>query len=140
MVLDVTINYWAVLVAAIAGMAIGALWYSPMVFGKAWMTMNKLTMKDMEEAKKRGMTKVYILAFVGHLVMAYVLAHFIGYVESTTVVLGLQLAFWLWLGFIATVFLNTVLWEGKPVKLYLLNVLHYLVVIGVMSSILAAWH
>ena len=34
-----TINYIAVLVSAVIGMAIGALWYSPLLFGKIWMKL-----------------------------------------------------------------------------------------------------
>ena len=71
--------------------------------------------------------------------MAYVLAHFIDYVEATTVVAGMTAGFWLWMGFIATVKLGGVLWEGKPWTLYGLDVAYYLVSLLVMSSILAVW-
>ena len=49
------------------------------------------------------------------------------------------LAFWLWLGFFATTQLGMVMWEGKPVKLYIINTLHHLVSLVVMSAILAVW-
>ena len=34
---SVSINYWAVIVAAVAYFVLGALWYSPVLFGNAWM-------------------------------------------------------------------------------------------------------
>lgn len=34
---EVTVNYVAILVAVIASMILGYLWYSKMLFGKAWM-------------------------------------------------------------------------------------------------------
>ena len=46
------INLIGVLFAAIAAMAVGFAWYSPLFFGKQWMTLMKLTAKDMEKAKK----------------------------------------------------------------------------------------
>jgi len=72
------------LVAAIAGMLIGAFWYSPLLFGKLWMRLSGLTEKQLNEAKKKGMGKLYFIAFIGILVMSYVLAHFVDYTESTT--------------------------------------------------------
>ena len=43
------INYWAVLVSAIASMAIGSLWYGPL-FGKQFMPA-MLQMKKIEIAE-----------------------------------------------------------------------------------------
>ena len=134
----VNVNYLAVLVAAIASMVVGFLWYGPL-FGKMWMGLMNFDKKKMNEAKKKGMGKTYVLAFVTSLIMSYVLAHFVNYVQAKTIADGVVLAFWLWLGFFATTQLGMVLWEGKPVKLYLINTLHYLVTLGVMSAILAVW-
>lgn len=136
---SVDINYLAVLVAGIASMALGAFWYSPLAFGKMWMALSGLTEASMNEAKKKGMTKLYTLAFIGSLVMSYVLAHFVDYAGATTVQEGLQTGFWVWLGFMATKALGTVLWENKPVKLYVLNTAYDLVSLLIMASILAVW-
>lgn len=136
---SVGINYLAVLVAGVLSMALGAFWYSPAAFGKLWMTLSGLTEASMEQAKKKGMTKLYTIAFIGSLVMSYVLAHFVDYAEATTVSEGLQTGFWVWLGFMATKTLGTVLWENKPVKLYILNTTYDLVSALIAGSILAVW-
>ena len=135
----VTINYLAVLVAAVASMVIGMAWYSPFLFGKMWMQLSGITEAKIKEAKKKGMAQSYVMAFVGSLVMSYVLAHFVQYAGATDVMGGLMAGFWAWLGFIATVLLGSVLWEGKPVKLYVLNIAEYLVALLVMGAILAVW-
>ncbi|MEK6839528.1 MAG: DUF1761 domain-containing protein [Nanoarchaeota archaeon] len=133
------INLLAVLVAAIATIIIGSLWYSPLLFGKIWMRLNGTTQKQMQEAKKKSMGMLYFIAFITSLVTAYVLAHFMTYVEVTTLSGALQFGFWVWLGFFATTQLGMVLWDNKPFKLYLLNTLHYLVSLLVMSMILGLW-
>ena len=135
---QVTINYLAVLVAAIASMVIGFLWYGPL-FGKQWIQFMDFDKKKINEAKKKGMGKIYALAFLTALIMSYVLAHFVDYVEAMTIADGAVLGFWLWIGFFATTQIGSVLWEGKPVKLYLINTLHYLVALAVMAVILAVW-
>ncbi len=136
---EAVINYVAVLVAAVAAIAVGSLWYSPLLFGRVWMDLMGFTKKDMESAKKKGMHKIYALAFLGTLVMSYVLAHLVDYLGASTPSLGVQAAFWLWLGLVAPVLLGMVLWENKSWKLYAINATHWLVSIAVMASILSTW-
>ena len=132
------IHYIAVILSALASMIIGFLWYGP-IFGKMWMSMMGFTSKDMDKAKQKGVGKYYLTALIGSLITAFVLAYFIEYINVESVLQALQFGFWVWLGFIATVMLGTVLWEGKPVKLYFLNIMYQLVNIEVMAVILTLW-
>lgn len=50
------INFLAVLVSALASFAIGSLWYSPLLFGKAWQKAVGLT--D-EKIKSSNMIKTF---------------------------------------------------------------------------------
>lgn len=137
---EVPINYLAVLVAAIASMVIGFVWYGPL-FGKQWIALSGMTPDKIEAAKAGGMGKAYFLQLVGSLVMAYVLAHALvfaqAYMKVEGVSAGLTTGFWNWLGFIAPVTLGSVLWDGKPWKLWILNNAHYLVALLVMGIILS---
>lgn len=128
------INYYAIAVCAVTSMVLGTLWYGP-IFGKLWIKLSGMTEKHIEEAKKKGMALSYLLALVGSLVMAYVMAKFPTYNVKD----GLELGFWLWLGFIATVSLGNVLWEGKSWKLYILNNAYNLLQLLIFGSILATW-
>ena len=135
----VGINYIVVLIAAIASMIVGALWYSPLLFGNLWAKLSNFSKSDMEKAKKKGMGSSYFMAFIGSLVTAFVLAAFINLAGAESLRVALEIAFWLWLGFIATTTLSSVLWEGKPVKLYMLNNAHNLVSILIMAAIIASF-
>lgn len=136
----VPINYFAVLVAAIVNMVLGIIWFGPL-FGKQWIKMSKFSQKDMVKAKKKGMSAQYGLMFVGSLVMSYVLAHSLifasTYLHLFGLAGGLMSGFWSWLGFVAPVTLGSVLWEGKPWKLWLLNNGYYLFSLILMGSVLA---
>jgi len=133
------INYLAVLVAAVASVVLGFVWYGPL-FGKTWAQLMGFDKKKMAEAKKKGMPKqTWVLMILGTLVTSYVLAHFVDYLDAVNVAGALQAGFWLWLGFIVPVQLGMVLWEGKPWKLYFLNAAYYLVNLSVMATILALW-
>ncbi len=137
----VEINYVAVVAAALANMVLGMLWYGPL-FGKPWMKLMGWKEADFEKMKndpkmKGKMPMLYLAALAGALVMAYVLAHVITYVGAHDAASGAQAGFWMWLGFIATVMLGSVLWENKPVNLYLLNVGYYLVALVLMGAVIA---
>ena len=132
------INYLAVVAAAVASIVLGFLWYGPL-FGKQWATLMKFDKKKMSEMKNKGMGKTYVIMTIGTLVTSYVLAHFVDYLDAANFAGALTAAFWIWLGFFAAVMIGTVLWEGKPWKLYILNVAYYLVNLSVMATILALW-
>ena len=127
-----SVNYVAVLVAAIASMVLGFVWYGPL-FGKTWMKL--MGVKEMGD--KSQMPKNYSIVFVGSLVTAYVVSVFLSLTNMTTLTGALTLAFWSWLGFQATILLGSVLWEGKSWNLYGLNAGYWLVNLLVISAVLS---
>lgn len=136
----VPINYWAVLVAAVANMVIGSIWFGPM-FSRTWMRLSGMTPEALERAKAKGMASQYLLAFVGSLLMAFVLAHAFEFASTYMKVsgypAGISTGFWNWLGFIVPVTLGAVLWEGKSWKYWFLNIGYYLISLVVMGMIIA---
>jgi hypothetical protein len=140
--MEISINYLAILIAAIASMVIGFLWYGP-IFGKKWIAMMGWSEEQITEAKKKGMAKSYVLNFIGSLVMSYVLAHALifasAYMKVDGVSAGVTVGLWNWLGFIAPVTLGAVLWERRPWKLWVLNNGYYAVALVIMGIILAIW-
>ena len=136
----VSVNYLAVLVAAIASFMLGWLWHSSVLFGPTWMKLSNIDKKKIEEHKKSGnMAPSLFFQFVATLLMAYILRYFVAYAQASTILDGAIVGFWLWLGFVATNMIGMVLWEGKPFKLYLINAGHVLVGLLVMGAILAVW-
>lgn len=133
------VNYLAVIGAAVATFILGMLWYSPLMFGNIWLKLMGFTSAQMKAGKKKGMGKTMAIAFISTLVWAYVLDQFLKIAGAVTVQDGLQVGFLIWLGFIATTLLGSILWEGKPVKLYLINVAHQLTAISIASIILVCW-
>lgn len=133
------LNYLSVLVAAIIQFILGAFWYSPVLFGKKWMKLSGLTMESIDQSKKKGMWKYYFASFLSALVMAFVLAHVIFAFKVSSAYEAMVTAFWMWMGFIATVSLGSILWEGKSFHLYLINTGYYLVALILMSEVIFLW-
>ena len=96
-------------------------------------------MKEINASKNKSMAGTMITAFIAQLVMAWVLGGFVSAMGETGWVGGLSVAFWIWLGFVATIGLGIVLWEGKSMKLFWVNSLHWLVALLVQGAILGAW-
>lgn len=130
------VNLIAVLLATVSAFIIGGFWYSPLLFGNVWTSAMGFNEKDLKEMKKKGVAKSYILNFISTLVMAYVFAHILSLLKITDLLESFQTAFWLWLGFIATISLGSVLWEGKPLKLYFINTVYSLVMLMTMAAVL----
>jgi hypothetical protein len=138
----VPINYWAVLVSAVAAMGLGYLWYGPL-FGKQWIALMGWSKAEMDAKMKSGVGPQYLLQAAGALVMAYVLAHSVifagSYLHQSGVVAGLEGGIWSWFGFVVPVSLGSVLWDGKPWKLWAINSGYFLVVLIIMGVILGWW-
>lgn len=131
--MEIVVNYWAVLAAALANVVIGFVWYGPL-FGKKWMELTGMKPSD---ADKKAMPKKMLVMAIASFVMAYVLVHFTQPAESLS--MALEWATWLWLGFIATVTLGGVLWKKEPHALWVLDNGYRLVSILVMTWIVYSW-
>lgn len=133
------VNYLAILVAAVAGLVVGSVWYSPILFGREWVKLMGWTKARMLKRKKQGVGEAYLLSFIGSLIAAFVIAQFVELTGATTIREGVQVAALAWLGFAATAAAADYVFAGKTVKLYLINYLFHLVAFAVMGAILAIW-
>lgn len=128
------LNYWAILVAALSTFMIGGLWYSPALFGKAWMRENGFTEESLKNA---NMAKIFGLSFLLGLVAAINLAMFLG----PGIGVGMGAAYGLAAGFgWVAMFLGTnYLFERKSFTLFLINAGYSTVALTVMGAIIGAW-
>ena len=129
-----SINYLAVLAAAVSTFMIGGLWYSPLLFQQAWMRTNRLTPADLAGGNT---TKIFGLAFVFALIMAVNLAMFLNAPDTTMAwgaAAGALAAIWVALG-IGTV----ALFERRPWTYTAINGGYWFVSFVVMGTILGAW-
>jgi hypothetical protein len=132
----IDVNFWAVLGAAVAAMIIGGLWYSPLMFGKKWLRMMGMDPNH----KPEGASKAMAISFVGALVMGYVLFHFLVIVERANIegITVWGVAFWVWLGFVATTTINDFIYNPrpKPWSLYILNNANILATLYAMTWVI----
>jgi hypothetical protein len=110
------VNWIAVGAAAVSAFLLGGLWYSPVLFGKAWQRLNGLS--D-EALAGRSMAAVFGGAFVLSLVAAFVFAMFLG--PHPGVKFGASAGFGAGLAWVAASYGITYLFEARPFRLWLIN-------------------
>jgi hypothetical protein len=133
------IKYPAVLVATLVHYILGGLWYSPVLFGNKFIQLINWTPEKLQQVQSESHAKELVIAFVMSLILVYILAHFVQYTKATNAVGGLQTAFWLWLGFVVTTQLPTVIFEGRAFGLFAINVAYQFVGCSLAGIILAVW-
>ncbi len=129
------INWLAVIVAALAMFGIGGIWYSPLLFGKAWMQENGFT----TESLRSGSTaKIFGFAAAFSLIMAANLAAFL---NDPALTLGFALAASLaaGLGWAALGLAVVALFERRNWVYILINGGYLTVAFLAMGLILGSW-
>ena len=118
-----SINYLVVFVGTIAHYMLGALWYSPVLFSKAWIGAVVWSDEEVKDIKEKGGNeKGLALQLLGTLVLVFVTAYMVDFIkvvypELGALQVGMTSAFWLWLGYIATFGLIGIVFEQYSWKL-----------------------
>lgn len=133
------IKYPAVIVATLVHFILGGLWYSPLLFGNKFIQLINWTPEHLKEVENQSHLKDLAIAFVMSFILVYILAHFVQYTKATTAIGGIQTAFWLWLGFVVTTQIATVIFEGRSFGLFAMNVSYQFVGCALAGVILAVW-
>jgi len=135
---DPQINLLMVLIAALLNNIIGALWYSPLLFGEAWRRALGKTKEDFQVMQKDSMRAMGLNA-IAILFLTYVFAHFILAVNAETALGGATAGFWVWIGFVATTGFANVVFENRSKKVYLIYQAYQCVALVVTGALLAVW-
>ncbi len=128
-----SVNYIAVALGAVFNMVLGTLWYGPL-FGSLWL---KLISKKKEDIK--GSPWLYIASFVAAFAAALALALVVNAFGYTSFFQGLLTGAVVWLGLVATVTLTYSIFEGPPLKVWLLFIAYQLVIFALEGGVFAVW-
>jgi hypothetical protein len=105
------INYTLVIVAVISQFILGALWYSPLLFGKKWMQIMGGDQYTPEEVKKmqKEMTPFYALQILLTLLSTFVLAFSFELLSEYNLYMT---ALFIFVGFILPTQVSGVIWSN----------------------------
>jgi len=128
-----------IILAVVASIIIGMIWYNQAVFGKDWMKIVGLTDADMRKRMPKIMPGVIIVA----LITAYVLSIFInythGYLGGSWLKAGFVSSLLAWVGFSLTTIFAHGLFEPRNKKALYINAGNRLATLVAMGLILGAF-
>ena len=136
-----SLNWLAILLAAISTMVLGFLWYSPFLFAKAWAREMGYDLNDkakMDEMRKSA-GPAYAGSFVASLISAFTLALVLHGMQTQSLHFGLMASFHIWLGFVATVQFTGALFARQSMRLLAINTGYQLVCYLAMGAVLVLW-
>jgi len=127
------LNYLAAVVAALSSFVIGGVWYSPILFAKAWQREAGLTDAQLQT----NVGKAYGGSFVLSLIVAVNLAAFLG--KHAGVAWGSGAGALAGIGWAAASLATIFLFERRSVMLILIDGGFLAVSYTVMGAIIGAW-
>jgi len=132
------INIWAVLVSAVAFWALGALWYSPVLFGKRWQ--KEVGFKE-EDISKSNMALVFGGSFVLMLLMVWALNYVINSHKPEDVSLLIGLHYGAFTGFFFSMLTMGInyLYQRRSIMLWLIDGIYVVLGLSIAGMILGGW-
>jgi hypothetical protein len=131
------IHWLAVLVAGIAYFMLGGLWYSKVLFGTKWASLQKIDMTSPEAKKGVGAMMIYSLLLM--IITSIGLALLVVKMDITVASAGAKLGLVTGLLFAVTSVSITFLYEKKPLALHAITGAYLLLGNVIAAVILAVW-
>ena len=124
-------NWLAIIIAVIANMVIGALWYGTWAFGKSWVKLSGHTMGE-----GMSMGPLYGMTALAALVQAITMAWFVSQTGASSGAAGAIIGLYVGLGFVATAMFAEVLFAGRHPRLYAITAGYSVVAAIVQGAII----
>lgn len=134
----VEIDYLAVVVATLAAFVLGALWYSPVLFGRPWMRVQGFS-DDQARRLREGAGQAYFVALLCYLVVALIAAVLMSLTGFGSWEKGLLLGFLFWLGFAAPLGLTGNVFSNQGIGVWLIDTGYQLLALLLVGMILGLW-
>ena len=131
------ISYIAVIAAAVVAWLVSAGWY--MSLGRVYQAaLGKTPEQCKAEMQKPGAFLPFVYAFIGNLVIAWMLAGVLGHLGPGAMTLknGVITAAFIWFGFILTTMAVNFVFSGRDKRLLAIDLGNWLLVLVVMGAVI----
>lgn len=143
------------MIATVLSFGISALWYSPILFGREWLTLNHINYGNGNgnggngnngdsngngnDNRVKNVFVLYLIQLILTLIIFIVLAFIIHSMDAFSGPEGAFIGLLTWLGFIATTYAYGLIWENRSLKLTLID--SFIVFINMLAggAIIGAW-
>lgn len=129
-----SLNWFAVLSATVIYFALGAVWYSPILFAKTWMKLRNIKEEDIGQPNPI----IFIYSFILQFIAVISLALFIQAMGITTPLNGAFIGFGASMGILYTLSGTTGIFTEIPLKLHMLDNGYHVVGL-ILSGLILGW-
>lgn len=126
-------NWLAIIIAAVANMVIGFLWYGTWAFGKSWMTLSGRTMG---EGFPAGPGPLYALTAVAAVVQAITMSWFVSQTGANSGAAGAIVGLYVGMGIVAAAMFAEVLFAGRHPRLFAITAGYSILALVVQGAII----
>lgn len=131
------LNWLHVIVAAAAYFAVGAIWYSPALFSKAWVRMVKVDVNDPKN--KEGFGIMMFTSFILIVICCIALAVMYQIIDIKSALSAIKFGLFFAVCFVLTTISISFVYERRPFGLYAIDIGYHVVGFIVASLILVLW-
>ncbi len=132
-IFTVPINWLAVVVATVASMIVGFIWFHPKVFGTAWMKEIGKKPEDLNASPT-----MYLWTALAAIITAYGLAIFFANMGVDGLLPGLVAGFLAGEAFVATSFASHAIFHGYTYRHWMITASHQVISLMIMGGIIGA--
>ena len=130
-----SLNWLSIIVATVVYFVLGALWYSPVLFGNIWMKLRNLDKDTMEQPNPIIYLYSFILQFIGVISLAL----FISALGVSSAAHGTLIGFGAGAGFVFSLAGTTGIFTDIPMKLHFLDNGYHVAGLTIAGFILGVW-
>ena len=127
-------NYWAIVVAALAAFVMSSLYYSPLLLGDVWRSVDPGPTAGATPSVGKVVGEI-----IRTLIITYVLARLIALLGRDDWKSAVRLALWLWFGFSAMMWVGAIMWEKTLWQIAAIHSGDWLIKTVVITAILGLW-
>jgi hypothetical protein len=134
-----SLNYLHVFVVTVVGFVFGWLWYSPVMFNKAWVTEMQNSSQALANLKGK-MGQATAVAFLFTLLSTFGLAVLLDAHGTVGAVKGAELGAFVGAVLVGGRMLNSSVWENRSARLLRINLGHEIVLFALQGALLGCWY
>ena len=131
------INWLAVAAATVFAMAFGMLYYMPFAVGNAWMDALGTTVDEINA--RGGHARAFAVAIIGAIISVTAIAILVQLTGADTLIGGLVIGALAAVGLVLAPMATGYIFEGRPLKLYIINAAENSISLIVIALILTLW-
>lgn len=131
--MNIDVNFMIIVfVGVTASMIFSSFWYSPKIFGDEWMKLANVNPSAAQNVKRR-----MLITFFANFAVAMTLFTILNWAGANSTLTGAAAGIWIGSGIAGMTLLIPYLWEGRPIRLFLITAGNMISSIIIMCAVMA---